>query len=103
MAKEREWPSVKRQPEAYYLTGDGYQRSNRSVAGPLRSGNAVGVGSRGAAAATGRDEERSDFGMDRVSPREFDVMGTSMRRYGPDHESDLVSRQIRGSNRRRDR
>jgi hypothetical protein len=43
------------------------------------------------------------MGMDRVSPREFDPEGTSLRRYGPDHESDLVSRQIRGSNRRRDR
>jgi hypothetical protein len=102
MAKEREWPTVKRNPDAYFLTGDGFQRSDRSLAGPARMGTAPGVGPRGAAVATGRDEERSDMGVDRVSPREFDPEGTSLRRYGPDHESDLVSRQIRGSNRRRE-
>jgi hypothetical protein len=102
MAKEREWPTVKRNPDAYYLTGDGFQRSDRQLAGPLRMGTSPGVGPRGAAVASVRDEERSDMGMDRVSPREFDPMGTSLRRYGPDHESDLVSRQIRGSNRRRE-
>lgn len=96
------WPPTQdSQPDAFFLTADGYQRSERQLVGPLRMGTSQGVGPRGEAVAVGRDETRSDFGMDRVSPREFDPMGTSLRRYGPNAESELVSREIRGGSSRR--
>lgn len=94
MAKEREWPTVKRQPAATYQTPDGYLNSDRQLVGPLRFGTTRGVGPRGDAVADGRDETGSDFGVDRVSPREFDPMGTGLRRYqGP--ESALLSTRRR--------
>ena len=94
MAKEREWPTVKRNPVATFQTPDGYQNSDRQLAGPLRFGTARGVGPRGDAVADGRDENRSDMGVDRVSPREFDPMGTGLRRYqGP--SSGLLSEETR--------
>lgn len=94
--KAGEWPRVKNQPEACFLTPDVMQKSDRSVAGPLRMGTAPGVGPRGPAVALGRSEERSDYGMDRVSPREFDPIGTGTSRYNQAAQSDLISRQKRG-------
>lgn len=94
MAKEREWPTVKRNPVAEYLTPDGFRSSDRQLAGPLRYGTTGNVGPKGDAVADGRDENRSDMGVDRVSPREFDPMGTGLRRYqGPG--SGLVSEEVR--------
>jgi len=40
--------------------------------------------------------------MDRVSPPNFDPMGTDLSRTGPAPGSDLVSREIRGGTRKRD-
>lgn len=95
MAKESEWPRVKRNPDATYQNADGFQNSDRSVAGPLRFGTTRGVGPRGDAVAEGRDEDRSDMGMDRVSPREFDPMGTGLRRYQGATSELLSSRKRR--------
>ena len=76
--KQSEWPVVKREPDAYVLVPDTYERTDRGVAGPLRFGTARdGVGPRGNIHPGGT----SDYGMDRVSPREFDPMGTSIERY----------------------
>ena len=104
MSKEnqREWPrgnpdgSERNSPDAFFLTPDGYLKSGRSLAGPLRLGTEPRVGPRGAL----RDGTNSDFGMDRVSPRGFDPEGTALTRYGPQEESPLISRQVRGTRRR---
>lgn len=95
--KQFEWPTVKRNPTAYFQTPDGYLKSDRSLAGPLRMGTTPGVGPRGGAVIADY-AEGSDFGMDRVSPRDFDPMGTSRARFG-EIPSDLISRQIRGRQR----
>jgi hypothetical protein len=76
--KQGEWPVVKRQPDAWVTVPDVNMRTDRSVAGPLRYGTLQdGVGPRGENHPPGI----SDYGKDRVSPREFDPMGTSMKRY----------------------
>jgi hypothetical protein len=91
MASQREWPAVKREPVGHYQTPDGTLRSDRSVAGPLRLGTAPGVGPKGFL----RDGNASDFGMDRVSPRGFDPMGTSDTRAPAQEGSSLLSRETR--------
>lgn len=100
--RQGEWPIVKNNPTAYFLHPDGYFKSDRELDGPKRFGTTPGVGPRGEAVATGRIEGRSDMGMDRVSPREFDPMGTSMARYKPNNQSDLISREIRGGTKKRE-
>lgn len=93
MASQREWPrgqadgSERGGPTACFLTPDGTLKSNRSLAGPLRKGTAPGVGPRGSAGNGG-----SDFGMDRVSPRDFDPIGTPRNRFG-EIPSELISRK----------
>lgn len=100
---QREWPRTRdnglerRGPDAFFLTPDGYLKSGRSLAGPLRLGTEPRVGPRGAIR-----NGSSDFGMDRISPRGFDPMGTALSRYGPQEESPLISRQLRGGRRRGD-
>ena len=95
--KEREWPRVRtrdgterRSPTGFYQAPGVLERSDRSVAGPLRLGTAPGVGPRGALR-----NGSSDFGMDRVSPRGFDPMGTSLEREPRQEGSELVSREVR--------
>ncbi|HEX3525259.1 MAG TPA: hypothetical protein VHT52_24610 [Stellaceae bacterium] len=100
MARQGEWPREKRTPEAYFQATGVTEKSNRSPAGPLRYGTSPGVGPRGRSAANDRVEVASDFGMDRVDPREFDPMGTSLDRYGPQPSSELIAREIRGGRRR---
>jgi hypothetical protein len=75
--RQGEWPIVKREPDAYVLVPDVYTRTDRGAAGPLRSGTSPGVGpsTRARPRAGG-----SDYGMDRVEPREMDPMGTSKKR-----------------------
>ena len=94
--RQGEWPTVRNNPDACFLNPDGYQRSERSVAGPLRLGTEPGVGPRGPSVANERVEGRSDMGMDRVSPREFDPMGTSLSRTGTALESELIAKVKRG-------
>jgi hypothetical protein len=92
--RQGEWPIVKRERTGDFLTPDGFLRSGRPVAGPLRLGTEPRVGPRGLL----QDGTVSDFGMDRVSPRGFDPMGTSDTRAPPQEGSNLLSRQIRSRN-----
>jgi hypothetical protein len=92
--KQGPWaPKMDDQPVAEFQNADGWQRSNRSVAGPLRLGTMPGVGPRGGAVIGGGG---SDMGMDRITPRGFDPVGTSLRREPNQEGSTLVSREIRG-------
>lgn len=77
IGRQGEWPTVRGNPTACFATPDGYLKSTRSLAGPLRLGTSPGVGPRGAP-----PNGPSDFGMDRVSPRDFDPMGTTRERTG---------------------
>jgi hypothetical protein len=89
--KQGEWPAVKRQPVADYLTPNGFLRSGRPLAGPLRLGTEPRVGPKGLLP----DGTASDFGMDRVTPRGFDPMGTSNTRAPAQEGSTLLSRSVR--------
>lgn len=84
-------PRTDDQPVGWFLAPDCYQKSTRSVAGPLRLGTAPGVGPTGRADAG----NASDFGQDRVSPRGFDPMGTSLERAPRQEASELLAREIR--------
>jgi hypothetical protein len=105
MTKEtqREWPRVRdtgterRAPTAYFTGPTGIWKSERSVAGPLRMGTAPGVGPSGMLR-----NGSSDMGVDRISPRRFDPIGNHLNRAGEREGSPLVSRELRGSNRRRE-
>lgn len=101
---QRGWPyarrsdgTERRSPTGFFQVPDVIERSNRSLAGPLRLGTAPGVGPRGAIR-----NGTSDFGMDRVTPRGFDPMGTSLQREPRQEGSDLVSRQVRRARRGED-
>jgi hypothetical protein len=86
--RQSEWPIVKREPDAYVLVPDVYTRTDRAACGPLRTGTVQnGVGPRGRG-----PQDKSDYAMDRVSPRSFDPIGTSIRRYSNEkRDNDLVS------------
>jgi hypothetical protein len=97
------WPRVKttgegrREPIGHFQSPDVIEKSDRSLAGPLRLGTAPGVGPKGALRPGA-----SDFAMDRVSPRGFDPLGTSDTRLPAQEASELISREIRkGSGKRR--
>src|SRR5215469_3871947 len=79
-------------PPALTQSPDALLNSARRLAGPLRMGTAPGVGPR-----DNLDDEfrGSDLGMDRVSPRGFDPMGTSDTRAPPQEASELVTRAYR--------
>lgn len=106
MANRRQtWPYASQDPTlnrdarpAYFVTPDGWQKSDRQLAGPLRMGTTPGVGPRGGATVAD-NVAGSDMGMDRVSPRDFDPMGTPRSRFGS-IDSGLIARQIRGPRRR---
>lgn len=91
--RQGEWPRVKREPDAWVLKPDGFERTDRSLAGPLRTGTAPGVGPRGVRA--GDESRTTDYGMDRVSPRGFDPAGTAASRYGQQPGADLIARKRR--------
>ena len=100
MASQREWPRVRPadgtergSPTGFFQARDGVLRSNRSLAGPLRMGTAPGVGPRGGAVEADYTRD-SDFGMDRISPRTFDPIGSDCDRW-PSPTSDLVAKQTR--------
>jgi len=99
--KQREWPrgrdngTERGSPDAFFAVPDGYLKSGRSLAGPLRRGTANTVGPKGAA-----DGGSSDFGMDRISPRRFDPIGNSLQRAGTREESPLIARELRAPRRR---
>jgi len=85
------WPTVKRERIADFATPDGYLRSERNLAGPLRMGTARGAGPSGFAPGGGA----SDFGVDRISPRRFDPIGSHNDRAPPRPSSTLLSRAVR--------
>jgi hypothetical protein len=93
-SRQSVWPPKQdNQPDACFLAPDGYLRSERSLAGPLRHGTHVGTGPKGDAVIA--DNTRaSDFGMDRIAPRDFDPLGTCRSRSG-EIPSDLIARQKR--------
>lgn len=85
------WPAIKRERIADFLSPDGYLRSERSVAGPLRMGTEPRVGPKGLVAGG----TASDFEMDRISKRGFDPMGTPDQRTNVQESSPLLSRAVR--------
>ena len=101
MASEREWPrgrtngTERRGPTGFFKHPDGYLRSDRSLAGPLRTGTSADVGPRASGPVSGDQSATSDFGMDRISPKDFDPMGTTRRRFG-DIPSDAITEQLNG-------
>lgn len=99
---QREWPTTRpngterNSPTGFFQTPDVVQKSDRSLAGPLRLGTEPRVGPRGGRGGT----FGSDFGTDRVTPREMDPIGTSATRAPQVREpSELVSREVRRSRR----
>jgi hypothetical protein len=89
--RQGEWPLVKREPDAYVLVPDVYTRTDRPAAGPLRLGTVPdGVGPRGRG---GGGLELSDYAMDRISPRSFDPMGTSIQRYRNEKRDNKLVRE----------
>ena len=80
--RRRTWPyqGQAASPPAITVSPDGVLRSNRSLAGPLRWGTAPGVGPRG---NIGDEFRETDFGMDRVDPRDVDPMGWPIKRTAP--------------------
>lgn len=85
------WPVVKREKIAEFLSPDGFLRSERSLAGPLRLGTTADAGPKGLVAGG----TASDFEMDRISKRGFDPMGTPDERTNVQESSPLVSRAVR--------
>lgn len=90
--RQSEWPIVKRERISDFVTPDGYLRSSRPLAGPLRYGTEPRVGPRDRGPLGGLP---SDFELDRVSPRGFDPMGTSDTRAPRQEDSVLLSRSVR--------
>lgn len=91
--RDRSWPYRTGQadsPPAITVSPDTDLNSARSLAGPLRLGTEPRVGPRGNVANGG--EFATDFGVDRISPRGFDPMGTSDTRLPPQEASELLSR-----------
>ena len=91
MATQNPWPKIAESPPAWTLTPDGYRKSDRSLAGPLRLGTAPGVGPKG----NSNSGFGTDMGVDRVSPRRFDPMGTHDTRAPAREESTRVSTEVR--------
>jgi hypothetical protein len=91
---QREWYPAKNEPTGCFIRPEGKLRSDRPLAGTLRFGTAPGVGPNGPLTPS-----RSDFGMDRISPRRFDPMGTAKDRYTgtpPEPAAKLISQEARG-------
>jgi len=80
-------------PSAFFAVPDGYFKSERSVAGPLRRGTANSVGPRSGAA-----NGPSDMGMDRVEQKPVDRIGVKYPETDP--PVPLISRELRGPPRR---
>jgi hypothetical protein len=100
MSRENQgpWPRVRADGSernsrvAHFQTPDVIQRSDRSLAGPLRLGTSRGVGPQGALLSGASDME-----MDRVTPRGVDPIGSHNTREPAQPASQLVSRETRNS------
>jgi hypothetical protein len=103
MADRRTWPYGNRDPvlnrdapgPVYYTGPDGYHRSDRDVAGPLRMGTTANVGPKGPAVRADRSWE-SDFGMDRIDPTAGHDINKGTSQPPPPYKSDLIARVERG-------
>ena len=99
VGKQGEWPRVKRNPDPVFFTGpDGYHRSDRELAGPLRMGTTPPVGPKGAAVWADRDF-KSDLGMDRIDGTAGRDINKGTSQPPPPYKSDLLAREIRGRKR----
>ena len=97
--RDRSWPYRTGQaasPPSFTVSPDALLRSDRALAGPLRLGTEPRVGPRG---IVGDGAINTDFGVDRISPRGFDPMGTSDTRLPPQEASELISRGRRSRGR----
>lgn len=108
MADRRAWPYGNRDPElnrdapvAYFAVPDGYHRSNRDVAGPLRMGTTPEVGPKGPAVRADRTW-RSDFGMDRIDPSAGHDLNQGTSSPPPPYRSDLIAQVERNGRTRRE-
>ena len=107
MASQKEWPrgretngTERGSQTAWYRAPGVWERSDRQMAGPLRTGTEPRVGPRAQGPRDGDRSYTSDMGMDRVDPRCFDPLGTSLKRYSPEGiPSSLVTSEL-GRNRR---
>jgi hypothetical protein len=90
IGRQGEWPTVRGNPSAVFVTREGYRKSGRSLAGPLRMGTTGDVGPRGAA-----PNGPSDMGVDHIEPAKgrFDPIGGSNVREPSMPGSELVSRR----------
>ena len=85
----RTWPYANTDPylnrdtaRAYFATPDCFLRSDRQLSGSHRTGTEPRVGPRENGPNAADYGRQSDFGMDRVSPRDFDPAGTPRNRFG---------------------
>lgn len=79
-------PKMDDQPNAVFTHPDGYHKSERNLAGPLRFGTKPGAGPKGEAVIADYSTT-SDYGMDMVARD---------RKTERKFPSDLISREIRG-------
>lgn len=93
--RQGEWPRVQREPDAYFAVPDGYFRSDRDVAGPLRMGTTPEVGPKGPAVIADRDKS-TDFGMDRIDPTAGKDINKGTSSPPPPVRSRLIARVERG-------
>ena len=89
--RRQTWPyrGAAESPPALTQSPDGLWSSARRFAGPLRAATEPRVGPRGVIPDGVRE---SDLGVDRVTPRGFDPMGTSDTRAPPQEASELIAR-----------
>lgn len=90
--RRRSWPYQDGQaesPPAITVSPDGTWNSARRFAGPLRVSTAPGVGPRGAPSG---ETIATDLGVDRISPRRMDPLGTDNTRDPPREPSELIAR-----------
>lgn len=99
--RRQTWPYSSTDPylnrntaRAFFLTPDGYLRSDRQLSGSHRTGTEPRVGPRANGPNAADYGRQSDFGMDRVSPRDFDVLGTARNRFG-EIPSGLITERTR--------
>jgi hypothetical protein len=108
MADRRTWPYGgtdpvlnRNAPDVYFTGPDGYHRSDRAVAGPLRMGTTADVGPRGPAVKADRSWQ-SDFGMDRIDGTAGREINKGTSQPPPPYKSELIASFERGRTRRDD-
>lgn len=91
--RRQTWPynGAAASPPALTQSPDGLWNSDRSFVGPLRMGTAPGVGPRRAVVAEGA----TDMGLDNITPRGIDPIGTSDLRGPAQPSSALINRYRR--------